>query len=85
MIVGCYSLDLYCDNFDLMKDQVEDSYGHRYDEFPHQFTGYSRPECVRNARHRGWIVNIPANKAYCPGCVKKHRRIVQKSHSNKEE
>lgn len=79
MIVGCYSLDLYCENFDIAKDQAEDELGHKYNDFPDQFTGHSRAECVRNARRRGWIVNISGGKAYCPMCVKNRKHTAQKS------
>jgi len=82
MIVGCYSLDLYCDNFDIAKNQAEDRYGHRYNDFPHQFTGFSRAECVRNARRRGWIVNISGNKAYCPDCAKRHKNCPKGHRQN---
>jgi hypothetical protein len=79
MIVGCYSLDLYCDNYIIDPTVVEDKWGHRYDDFPDQFTGFSRAECVRNARRRGWIVNICGKKAYCPKCagLRKRKRIAQ--------
>jgi len=47
MVVGAYSLDLYCDN-----ERVE----HSYKEFPHQFVGETFGECAKIARTRGWSI-----------------------------
>ena len=70
-IVGCYSLDLYCENFDIYEREVEDKFGHRYDDFPDEFTGYDRAECFRNARKAGWVINVRKHTAYCPKCSHK--------------
>lgn len=60
MIVGGYSLDLYCDN--------EETKNHPYNYFPHQYAGNTRGECFRDARKDGWILNYYKNKAICPLC-----------------
>ena len=59
MIVGCYSMDLYCD------------FGPHpigYD-FPHQFTGRTEAECFRNSKKRGWKIYPAQRKAKCPRCA----------------
>jgi hypothetical protein len=58
MIVGCYSLHLYCDNED-----VE----HPYDEFPHTYTAELGSKCRNAARRDGWRLGR-TGKAYCPLC-----------------
>ena len=62
-MVGCYSLDLYCDqkNFD-----------HRYDEFPHVYTAEYGSRCRRDARRDGWILHKD-HTATCPRCSRKRR------------
>lgn len=74
MIVGCYSLDLYCD-----KDQTgsfshnpktgehEDKYGHVLDEFPHNYTAELGSTCRARARADGWLLTRQ-DKAHCPKC-----------------
>jgi hypothetical protein len=59
MIVGCYTLDLYCD---------KNNPDHDYFEFPHQFTGRSLASCIRQAKSKGWSVG--KEKAICPKCKK---------------
>ena len=56
-----YSLDLYC------KWLTAD---HKFDEFPHQYTGEHGPEVFRRARQRGWIIHKDRT-ATCPKCAKK--------------
>lgn len=56
---GCYTLDLYCDHF---------NDAHRYDEFPHQFTGENYAACARTARKRGWVLHRDNCTATCPKC-----------------
>jgi hypothetical protein len=71
MIVGCYSLDLYCDNV-LSKD--EDLFGglngdkHEYREFPKTYTGNTRQEAERQARKEGWMINNKTGICLCPKC-----------------
>lgn len=68
MIAGCYSLDLYCDNYD---PRVEGCNGHAYDEFPHQYTDELGSKCRARARADGWLVNYKTGKAICPKCNKR--------------
>ncbi len=60
MIVGCYCLDLYCDN----------ETAHR-NEFPmliFETTGRSLAGCLRRARRAGWSIDLTKRKARCPKC-----------------
>lgn len=59
MIVGCYTLDLYCDN------DVSD---HCRNVFSETYVGETFAECIREARSKGWIINPKKNKALCPEC-----------------
>lgn len=57
MIVGGYTLDLYCDN--------EQAHGVKgvYNEYVHEFGA----TCRAMARKDGWKLT-PEGKAYCPLC-----------------
>ena len=59
MIVGCYTLDLYCE---------EDGHPHEYNEFPHQYIHEFGSTCRRMARKDGWILDRQNCKAICPKC-----------------
>lgn len=72
MIVGCYSIHLYCDNAENLHGTGDDE--HDFHEFPHEFTGETRGECMKEARRRGWLINLSADKALCPKCSGKNRR-----------
>lgn len=67
MIVGCYTLDLYCD---------KENDAHEFNEFPHQFTGRTKSSCIRQAIKNGWSVRL--DKAVCPKC--KRRRKNENHH-----
>lgn len=58
MIVGGYTLDLYCDR---------ESPTHLFQEFPHQYTGENGPACRRLARRHGWRLKRNG-EAICPKC-----------------
>lgn len=58
MLVGCYTLDCYCDC---------DNPLHEWREFPRQFTGETRAECLRSARAHGWVF-LKDGQAKCPKC-----------------
>ena len=60
MIVGCYSLDLYCDN--------EDAHKGEYPTFSFESTGRSRAQCLRAAKRAGWAVDIRKRTVRCPKC-----------------
>ena len=68
MLIGCYTLDLYCDND---KSGVKEDGTHDWREFPHPFTGETFAVCAREARGRGWIIS--KNHDLCPKCSGKVR------------
>jgi len=73
MIVGCYTLDLYCDC-----ERVNDTTGQcgcgvrhlAYDYFRvvSQYTGRNERECLRQAKRDGW--KISKGTVTCPLCRK---------------
>jgi hypothetical protein len=69
MIVGCYAMDLYCDNADQTGAR-----GYAFHSFakavagPEQFIGETYGECAAKARKRGWKLVGKFGKAYCPTC-----------------
>ena len=64
MQVGCYVLDLYCDNTKI--DFEEDMKIHSFNQFPHTYTAEFGSTCRREARERGWTIN--KDKIICPEC-----------------
>lgn len=66
-VVGCYSLDLYCDS-------GGGEYGDKCPNRPlngpgAQYTGNTENECIRQARRHGWTFNRDKTKCYCSkGC-----------------
>lgn len=58
MIVGCYSLDLYCRN-ESRHDSVR----------PAQFTGRTFAACKRDAIASGWRFHLDGDVS-CPRCVR---------------
>ena len=58
MIVGCYSLDLYCDNED----------AHIHEHYSFEATGRSRAQCLRAAKRAGWAVDSRKRTVRCPKC-----------------
>ena len=65
MEIGCYTLDLYCDNSKLQPDGTDGI--HEYKAFPDQYTGNSRANCVRKAKKDGW--KWVGEHQYCPKCA----------------
>jgi hypothetical protein len=65
MIVGVYSLDLYCEN----ENHVPRFPG---DDRPGlgEFLGRTRSQCARQARKLGWVINFKTGKCHCPECKK---------------
>ena len=63
MIVGCYTLDLYCENLGPWPDK----HGHDFKEFPHQYTAELGSKCRKNAQRAGWKLTKDG-RAYCPRC-----------------
>ena len=68
MIVGGYTLDLYCEN-------TTGEYEH--DHYPGfgnaQYTGRTFTDCATRAKKDGWLINRSENKAICPKCRTKRR------------
>lgn len=69
-IVGCYSLDLYCDG---EPDCQNGSCLHTGGS-PGQYSAETGSECRRQAREDGWILNLQEQTAVCPKCAKKGLR-----------
>lgn len=57
---GGYVLHFYCKYL---------SEEHRFDEFPHEYPGETRGECIGYARRYGWIFHKD-NTGTCPKCAK---------------
>lgn len=65
MIVGGYSLHLYCDNEEACARR------RKYLKTNHdEFFGETASECRRKARQCGWKVDTMAGTALCPDCAK---------------
>lgn len=61
MQVGCYVLDLYCDD-----------HGHCATGSVVQYTGETGPECRQQARKDGWkLGRAGESNDTCPRCVKR--------------
>jgi len=60
-VIGCYTLDLYCDACDergVPSWKIASA----------QYTADRREDTIRAARSEGWIVNENRNRAVCPVC-----------------
>jgi len=66
MIVGCYLLDLYCENYE-DRGPWPDKHGHKFRAFPVQYTDELGSRCRESARRAGWRLTKDG-KAYCPLC-----------------
>ena len=68
MIIGCYVLDLYCDN-----DESIHPHLHDYslpDLSRDTYTGYDRADCISQARKDGWVIS--GKRQICPYCKEKN-------------
>lgn len=65
MKVEGYNLDLYCDNRTVYPDLLHDAH---HINFPQDFAGRSRRDCMKQARRHGWILG---KVDLCPICAKK--------------
>jgi hypothetical protein len=76
MMVGCYTLDLYCDNSsdDFHEDRAR---GHPYGAFPKQYTGRTEARCIRAARRDGWLIS--RKRVICPVCTKRNPSYFKNS------
>lgn len=64
MIVGCYSVHLYCDS--------PEGGTYKCTEWPGEYTGRNEREALANARKAGW--RVVADKAFC----RKHAKESEK-------
>jgi hypothetical protein len=67
--IGCYTLDLYCDQEDLDFESCKNS-EHEYGEFPHSFWGHTESECIKQAKRQGWRFHTNGLTS-CPKCKNK--------------
>ena len=77
MIVGCYTMDLYCD----VEGCTYNNRGGLCE--PDQFTGLTVSECRRKARAEGWRLDIRTGMAtpqiaVCPECGHSARLLRDK-------
>jgi len=71
MIVGGYSLDLYCDNQNSCRKHYQlDNSVLLIDnkQFCYHFAGNNFTECVKQAKQDGWIVDRKRSICLCPIC-----------------
>jgi hypothetical protein len=74
MLVGCYSVDLYCENASGEHGEKTCRVGWEYGG-PPVYTGETLGECIRAARKDGWtITNDRPRKTFCPRCTKARRK-----------
>lgn len=69
MIVGCYTLDLYCDQPHNIND-----YNGISGVAAANFQGSTRMDCIRQARKSGWIFHNNGLIS-CPACAKSHKGV----------
>lgn len=75
MLVGCYSIHLYCTNAEKEKGEKTCNVGWGYDG-PAEYTGETLNQCIKEARKDGWYISRNARGpriTYCPDCAKKRR------------
>lgn len=75
MIVGGYSLNLYCDNVNFHNSQHLSIWGGNYhfrdgSILANEFVGETFSECARHARKYGWKIDRKQGICVCPLCVK---------------
>lgn len=68
MIVGGYSLHLYCDC---------NLATHPFDAFPDEYVGETEGQTRREARNAGWILTRD-RKAICPLCAPLYMKLSKK-------
>lgn len=66
MIVGCYTLDLYCDAEGCTNPRPHTSDGGRGPLA--QYTAETGGACRRDARRDGWRLRVREGRAICPQC-----------------
>ena len=71
MIVGCYVLDLYCDNKQCRTNERSHRGGPNE---PAQYTGPNKRYCYREARGDGWKISDKDGTAHCAECKQPPRK-----------
>ena len=79
-IVGCYSLDLYCENEEGGKHPNHPE-ACEYLRVIGQFLGSTHLETVQAARKAGWMIDEYKHTAYCPKGVRE-RDVIKKEITN---
>ncbi len=72
MIIGCYSLDLYCDNHSRDKEIFNDAVGNKsvYHWKVWEYIAETGGRARQIARADGWKLNLQKGTAICPRCTK---------------
>jgi hypothetical protein len=70
VIVGGYSLHLYCRYDASSTGRDAGTVQHPYDYFPHQYAGKTEADCMTQARQDGWVFNRD-HDVTCPLCARK--------------
>lgn len=77
MIVGCYTLDVYCDNEDKCAAKDLPIWDKNYLPWPCQYTGRNSRECLQAAKSAGW--KIKRDVAICAICLDRKRMAREES------
>lgn len=70
MIVGCYTLDLYCDGASDCRNRKAQYDGSESMRPPARYIGETGSECRTQARKDGWLLNLKYQTAICRKCAK---------------
>ncbi len=66
MVVGGYTLDLYCDCKVCIKQTLSTEYRSEQEGF-RTFAGQTNGECIRAAKKAGWLFYSNRSKCFAPG------------------
>lgn len=70
MIVGGYTLDLYCDD-----PRHAERNPSKTTSLDAQFVGEGGGDCRNQARRKGWHLDLFKWTATCPACVKENKTL----------
>lgn len=73
MIVGCYSLDLYCDSGVRRPYGTPGHSGH--DGGAVTYTGHTYAQCAKQAKQDGWRLDNGNRTCLCPICAKEFKKV----------
>lgn len=65
MIVGAYTLHLYCDG-----PRHRELHPNKVGSLDAEFTGYSEADCNKQARAKGWRLDHKNGRCRCARCIK---------------